>query len=831
MNHSLCLPRRPLLGSIAALLLCSAAPIFAQEGPVDATWLPSPSTSDWNTSSNWTGNNVPTGTASFATSTTTTVTVSAESAVNTIQFNSGASAFTISFVPSEASPVLVFTGSGVTNSSSATQNFVSATNSSGNSSGFVFTGSATAGSNTIFTNMGATVNGAPGGFTQFQDTSNAGSATLIANGGSNGGGGGEILFFDQASGGTARVVLNGSGSSAGTLDISNVSNPSNGNSVTVGSIEGSGNVYLGANNLTVGGNNMNTVFSGVIQDGGVYGGVGGSLTKIGTGALDLTGVNTYTGNTVVNAGTLLVDGSIASPLTTVNAAGTLAGAGLIGGSVINNGIVLPGSLAGATLTVKGDYTQSSTGTLVIGVANPGSHTTLAVAGAATLGGTLQVVSPQLFKFTDPGQEFTFLTAKSVSGTFSNVQGLASLNGSPSLSTQVIYLPGAVELEAVKASSLAGEIQGLSGITSGDLQTAQLIDLDASNPAVANLINFLHGLTPSQLANDIKLIDPTSISALSNVNSSLSTQTINSLTSRFVAIQSAGGPGGPAGPDGKGGKEIMPAPADRWGAFITGSGEFEHVDDTPGARGFNMAAGGFTLGVDYRFTDHLVVGILGGYTNTGIDISNGKVNVNAGKGGLYGTWFDGGFYVNSALEGGYSSYDNHRDALAGIARGSTDGGDFSALFAPGYNWTMGGLTFGPTTRFQYTYESTGGFTESGSLAPMTIGSQHTESIVSAVGIKASYDWKIGTTIIRPELRLEWEHEYGDTDTTIAAGLAAAPGHAVSLASPTIGRDDLHLGAGLAVVFNERFTAYAYYDGQFFRTNYDASTVTGGLRVSF
>ena len=66
--------------------------------------------------------------------------------------------------------------------------------------------------------------------------------------------------------------------------------------------------FLGANNLTVGSNNLSTTFSGVIQDGGF----GGSLTKIGSGTLDLTGANTYTGDTNINGGVLQIDGSTSS---------------------------------------------------------------------------------------------------------------------------------------------------------------------------------------------------------------------------------------------------------------------------------------------------------------------------------------------------------------------------------------------------------------------------------------------------------------------------------------------------------------------------------------
>jgi len=166
--------------------------------------------------------------------------------------------------------------------------------------------SSTAGGGT-FTNNGGTVVGAFGGSTQFANTSTAGSATLIANGGT--GAGGSIFFFDDSIGGTASVDVRNNGTgTAGNLDISAHNAPG----VTIGSLEGSGNVFLGANNLTVGSNNLSKTFSGVIQDGGGFGGTGGSLTKIGSGTLSLTNSNTFTGGTLINAGTLIAahDGAL-----------------------------------------------------------------------------------------------------------------------------------------------------------------------------------------------------------------------------------------------------------------------------------------------------------------------------------------------------------------------------------------------------------------------------------------------------------------------------------------------------------------------------------------
>jgi autotransporter-associated beta strand protein len=179
--------------------------------------------------------------------------------------------------------------------------------------------SSTAGSSTITSNAG-TVAGSIGGSTHFSDTADAGSATLIANGGT--GGGGYIQFIGTSTGGTSRIeVFNNGTGTPGYLDISQHNAPG----VTIGSLEGSGNVFLGTRNLTIGSNNLSTTFSGVIHDGAPAGGggTGGSLTKIGSGTLSLTNANTYTGGTLINAGTLVAahDGALGSGNVSLTASG------------------------------------------------------------------------------------------------------------------------------------------------------------------------------------------------------------------------------------------------------------------------------------------------------------------------------------------------------------------------------------------------------------------------------------------------------------------------------------------------------------------------------
>jgi fibronectin-binding autotransporter adhesin len=118
----------------------------------------------------------------------------------------------------------------------------------------------------------------------------------------------------------------------------------------LGSIEGGGIVSLGSKNLRIGGNNLSTLFSGVMRDAGFVIATGGTLTKVGTGTLELSGASTYTGVTRVLAGVLRVSGSLSGAVNVQG--GTLGGNGTIGGGVVlgPGGVVAPGASIGSFST-------------------------------------------------------------------------------------------------------------------------------------------------------------------------------------------------------------------------------------------------------------------------------------------------------------------------------------------------------------------------------------------------------------------------------------------------------------------------------------------------
>ena len=380
-----------LFAGIALLAVWLSAPAYSQ----DATWA-GPGNS-WNTAGNWSSAAVPSNMATFSGATPTNIVVTAASTINTIVFTAGAPAYSFNI---QSPNNLVISGSGITNNSANAPSFSTAPGASlffqngSTAANAVLTDNGTLGffdsstagtANITITSSGlenflntssadhATITVTSGGAMAFRNSSTAANATIVNNGSidfldnstagnatittSNHG----ITFFQtNASGGQAQFITN----AGGTFDISGLTN----GGTTAGSIAGAGNYVLGTNALTVGSNNLSTEVSGVIS------GSGGSLVKVGTGTLTLSGTNTYSGPTTIQGGTLAAGAEntfSAASHTVVASGGTLALQGF--NQTLNNGLEnagtvelgIPGVTApGTTLTVAGNYVGNG-GTLVL----------------------------------------------------------------------------------------------------------------------------------------------------------------------------------------------------------------------------------------------------------------------------------------------------------------------------------------------------------------------------------------------------------------------------------------------------------------------------------
>jgi fibronectin-binding autotransporter adhesin len=152
----------------------------------------------------------------------------------------------------------------------------------------------------------------------------------------------------------------------------------------------------------------------------------GGLVKHGTGMLTLTAANTYTGPTVINNGTLLVNGSIGATVVSVANGGTLAGTGTIGNNVtVSAGGTISAGVAGApgNLTVAGNVSLQSGATNFMelnktAVANDQIRAIAAAPTTITYAGTLALTN--LAGTLAAGDSFKLFTATNYAGSFSAI---------------------------------------------------------------------------------------------------------------------------------------------------------------------------------------------------------------------------------------------------------------------------------------------------------------------------------------------------------------------------------------------------------------------------
>lgn len=233
-----------------------------------------------------------------------------------------------------------------------------------------------------------------------------------------------------------------------------------GNNEAVGSIAGAGTINFRGNTFTFGGDNTSTTFSGTLTDNGAY----GTLVKQGTGKTVLSGSNSYSGLTTINAGTLVAANSNALGSSTYgNVIASGAALQLQGGITLTEGsFSLSGTGAdgtGALRNVSGDNTLNAT--LNFG----GSTTVSSASGNFVLSGQVDLGSGNTVTVSGGGST-TFSGAINNSGGFTKVDsGTLTFSGSSanSFSGALAINAGTVVLaKSAGANAVAG-----SAITIGD----------------------------------------------------------------------------------------------------------------------------------------------------------------------------------------------------------------------------------------------------------------------------------------------------------------------------------------------------------------------------
>ena len=653
--------------------------------------------------------------------------------------------------------------------------------------GFFGGGTATAGNATIINS----------GRTNFFQDSTAGDATITTNAG------GVTSFFGNSTGGNARFITNGSGivdiSGLGTFPDAAVISTGNVTGMTAGSIAGAGNYFLGSKTLTVGSNNLSTEVSGTIADGGSSGGTGGSLVKVGTGTLTLSGANTYTGPTTISQGAINLTGSLVSPVS-VEASGTLGSTGTVFNTVTNAGTVAPGfglpATQFGTLTVNSYVGAGGALALRTFLGTDGSPSDLLTINGGTATGSTSV---RITNVGGPGAQTTS----------NGILVVNAINGATTASNAFMLAPGELRAGAFDYDLFHGGVGG-SSPNNWFLRSTFIEPGPGPGPGPEPPIPpFPTEPLPTPLPPGV---DPI-------IGPELATYGVVQPIARQLGLMTLGTMHERIGDTLENTGDITGSNRGQWGRFFG-----EQIDNhyqafaDPRASGW---MGGFQGGIDlwqgsFISGHHDTAGVYIAYGNSNVSVNGlvtnaaatayvlthtGSVNLNAYSNGAYWTHYGpGGWYVDAVLQG--TSYNG--GAATQFAQLSTNGFGFISSLETGYPVPLPlGPRFVLEPQAQIIWQQvTFGQTNDG-LGPVSLGSTSAPS--GRLGVRGQ--WTIVSEngqVWQPYVRANLWRDWG-AEATTTFGIDQVP--LVEQATR------LELAGGVTAKLTNRVSLYAQAGYQF------------------
>jgi outer membrane autotransporter protein len=479
---------------------------------------------------------------------------------------------------------------------------------------------------------------------------------------------------------------------------------------------------------------LNNPIAGDIGAGGSDPDAGG-LTKKGPALLRLTGDNTYSGQTVVEAGELRLESSVITPII-VMAGSTLSGdfTAKFNGSITNSGNiqnfgrVSPGDTGDGDgqIFIEGDFVNESTGTLAIDITPTGNvNDKIFLTGNGTInGGTLEV-------YVGAGNYISGTQYEVISGTVSGAFDGDPVQVGPNANTIDIEVTiGSLILTIISNRLFEDQIIN-SGIPS---EVVKCILAQPITPGsdFAMVVEILGTLDNKQVNKALTQLAAQNYGSLEWVNARNNSYAADILSQHLF--------------------ELCCSPRDCCSCDCNASvwvSVFGNLMDNKkkldNLRPFEASAVGTLIGVDFCNACCFYWGAAFGYTHTDLDWRHhgGGGDLNSYYGALYGSWVCDCFSLDLSVLGGGTENDlKRRISFADINRKAKK--DFWNYFVTAHlglraNWHWCCSTFEPYALADYHYYTHGSFTEHGAESlNLRVKSKDQHMMRAEAGLKWYYE---------------------------------------------------------------------------------------------
>lgn len=529
----------------------------------------------------------------------------------------------------------------------------------------------------------------------------------------------------------------------------------------------------------------------------------GDFEKRGEGRLVLESENSYTGTTTVSAGTLSVNGSIASSsLTTVADGGTLGGTGTVGDTyVASGGTLAPGNSIGA-LTVAGDLTFAAGSTYSVEIDADGNSDQVSATGTITIeGGTLELVAGA--GTYSAGLSYTILAAAGgVSGSFDSVSEdfaffdaeLDTTSSGISLTLERNTTSFASVAETANQAAAAEGLESLASNGTNALYTTVLnLDTETAASAFDQVSGELHASAVSALAWQAELVQH---AVLGNID--------------------------PASPRNADGSRV-------WMQAYGASADLQN----DAGHDLDYGTKGALFGLDRTLGQWIVGGFIGGGKgDMDLDASSDHADSDDLHLGLYATRSFGATDLRTGLSWTRSALETDRHVAVSSFSDQLNA-DYDARMVQLFgqlsrSYVLGQTTLEPSAGLSYLHVSTGDVSETGGDAALALSGADFDATFVELGLAARHS--LAGTVHPTQLTsgLRWRHKLAGDAPQI--DMAFAGGSSFAVEGADLDDDLISVDLGIDVALGKSSRLHAGYSHQF-GENTESGALSARLSVWF